>query len=117
MMGWFCMGAVAYPLLELAWRGRTHASMALAGGLSGTVLGQLTRSRRPLWVRALLGGGCVTAIELAVGMIWNRHHRVWDYRRMPLNWRGQICLPYSLVWCGFSALMLGGAALGKKYRR
>ena len=30
----FLIGAVGYPLLELAWRGHTHPSMALAGGMS-----------------------------------------------------------------------------------
>ena len=24
---------------------------------------------------------------------------VWDYRDMPLNILGQVCLPYSLLWC------------------
>jgi uncharacterized membrane protein len=45
-------------------------------------------------------------LEYAVGARFNRDHRIWDYRRAPLNLRGQICLPYSLCWCALSAGVL-----------
>ena len=41
MMFW--IGAAGYPLIELWWRGRTHPSMALAGGLAMSWLGFLHR--------------------------------------------------------------------------
>lgn len=104
----FLLGAVGYPLLELCWRGRTHISMVLAGGLSASLLHHVSHNPRPLWQKALLGGCGITAIEAACGLAWNRHHQVWDYRHLPLNWRGQICLPYTLMWCGLSALWLLG---------
>ena len=34
----FWIGALGYPLIELAWRRRTHPAMALAGGLSAVTL-------------------------------------------------------------------------------
>ena len=40
----------------------------------------------------------ITAVELAAGLLVNRGYHVWDYRQMPLNFLGQICLPYSLLW-------------------
>lgn len=106
MMGTFLFGAAAYPTLELLWRGRTHPSMALAGGASMLLIDRASRLPMSLPERALLCGAGVTAVEYACGLIWNRQHRVWDYRRMPLNLRGQICLPYSLIWCGLSAGVL-----------
>ena len=103
MLKTFLLGAVGYPALELMWRGRTHPTMALAGGMSLVVIRRIGRMRLGLLPRATLAGAAVTAIEYAIGRTWNRRHRVWDYRRMPLNLQGQICLPYSLAWCALSA--------------
>ena len=106
----FLSGAAAYPLVELAWRGRTHPTMALAGGASLALLRGISRMQkgRPLWQQALLGGLLITGLEYAFGLALNRRHQIWDYRRMPVNLRGQICLPFTLAWCGLSALVLGG---------
>lgn len=102
----FILGAVGYPLLEICWRGRTHASMALAGGVGAALLHRASRSPIPLLPGALACGAGITGIEAACGLLWNRRHQVWDYRRLPLNWHGQVCLPYTLLWCGLSALWL-----------
>ena len=99
----FLLGAVCYPLLELLTRGRTHPSMALAGGLSAAAFRRISRMRASLAVKSLLGGAAVTLIEAACGLLWNRRHRIWDYRRMPLNWHGHVCLPYTLLWTGMAA--------------
>ena len=109
MLAAFLAGAAAYPMLELAWRGRTHPAMALAGGVSLAVLRGVSRMQkgRPLWQQALLGGLMITGMEYAFGLAFNRRHQIWDYRRMPANLRGQICLPYFLLW-----IPLGGAAMG-----
>ena len=40
----------------------------------------------------------ITLLELGCGLLVNRSYRVWDYRNMPLNFLGQICLGYSLLW-------------------
>ena len=60
---------------------------------------------------AVLCGAGVTAIEAACGLLWNRRHQVWDYRRMPLNWRGQVCLPYTALWCLLSGAYMGAENL------
>ena len=106
MVKTFLFGAAAYPALELLWRGRTHASMALAGGASMLLIDRASRMPMGLPCRALLCSAGVTAIEYACGLIWNRTYRVWDYRRMPLNLHGQVCLPYTMLWCGLSAGVL-----------
>lgn len=95
----FWIGALGYPALELIWRGRTHYSMALAGGVSAACFRRINRMELPRPVKAALGGSAVTAVEGLCGAVWNRRHRVWDYRKMPMNWHGQVCLPYSLAWC------------------
>lgn len=94
----FSLGGAGYMGLEVLFRGRSHGSMFLAGGLCFLLLGALRRSPLPLPVRGALGAGMVTAVELGVGLAVNRSYQVWDYRMMPLQYRGQICLPFSLLW-------------------
>ena len=110
---YFLFGAIGYPLMELAYRRRTHPSMALAGGLAAVALGRIGKTDRPLWQQALLGGLGITGIEYAFGKVFNRRFCIWDYRRTPLNVRGQICLPFTLAWCGLSAAVLGAMRMGR----
>ena len=70
--------------------------MFFAGGVSFLLLGRL--KDRPLWAKALVGAGMITAVELTFGLLLNRQYRIWDYRHVPLNFLGQICLPYTLLW-------------------
>ena len=102
----FLIGAIGYPLLELAWRGRTHPSMALAGGLSTMLIHRMGKTTLSLPAKSWLCGLGITAIEAGCGLVWNRKHQVWDYRSKPYNWHGQVCLPYSLMWCVLSAAYL-----------
>lgn len=105
MLGAFLFGAAGYPLLELLYRRRTHYSMAIAGGCAAILLRGLGRMRLSPALRAVMGGIGITCIEYACGKLWNRRWQVWDYRRTPLNWRGQVCLPYALLWCVLSGLL------------
>ena len=107
-------------LLELLWRGRSHISMFFAGGLCFLLLGKLNRvkPRLPLLLRCIVGAGIITFVELAAGLIANRDYQVWDYRRLPLNFHGQVCLVYSLLWIPVSlgALLLA-QLLDKRFRK
>ena len=94
----FYLGGMLYCGLELLWRGRTHGSMFLLGGTCFLILGKLRRLRINIVLRAALGGLMITAAELAVGLTANRRFEVWDYRNVPLNYRGQICPLYALLW-------------------
>ena len=100
----FGLGGTLYTLLELLWRGRSHSSMFLLGGGCFLMLGRLRRLRLPLPVKLLLGSAGITAGELATGLLVNRNFAVWDYRPQPLNFLGQICLGFSLLWIPVSLL-------------
>ncbi len=39
-----------------------------------------------------------TSIDYLTGMVANRNYELWDYRNMPFNFQGQICLQNSLVY-------------------
>ena len=105
----FLLGGSGYVALEWLWRGRSHSSMFLAGGSCFLLLGRLqnTRPRLPLLPRGLVGAGIVTMVEFAAGLLFNRSYQVWDYRSMPLNVRGQICLPFCLAWVPVSLGAMG----------
>ena len=104
----FLVGGFGYVGLELLWRGRSHISMFLAGGLCFLLLGQLDRTRLSFSAKCLLGAVIITAVELLAGLLTNRDHQVWDYRQMPFNFLGQVCLSYSLLWIpvSFGAMLL-----------
>ena len=106
----FYIGGTAYMTLEFAYRGRSHGSMFLLGGTCFLLLGQIRRRlpELPLLAKAAVGSACVTVLELATGLLVNRDHTVWDYRGVPLQYKGQICLPFSLLWI---PVCLGGMLL------
>ena len=95
--------------LELLFRGRSYGSMFCAGGICFLLIGHLgsVRPRLPLWGQAIAGSAIVTMVELAAGMAVNRDYTVWDYRGLPLNFMGQICLRFSLLWIPVSLLAIG----------
>ncbi len=109
----FFLGGAGYVLLELLYRGRSHYSMFLAGGVCFLLLGKLeeVEPRLPGVIRPLVGAGIITTVELAAGLIFNRDYAVWDYRGIPGNFCGQICPQFTLLW-----IPLAWGA-GKLYRR
>ena len=96
----FYTGGAGYLTLELLYRGRSHGSMFLAGGVCFLLIGQLNRvsPRLPLPARAAVGALIVTMVEFAAGMLVNRQYEVWDYRDQPLNVMGQICPLFTALW-------------------
>lgn len=100
----FYTGGAAYMSLELLYRGRSHGSMFLAGGLCFLLIGHLNRvePRLPLPLRAVVGALIVTTVELGAGLLVNRSYQVWDYRDQPLNFMGQICPVFTLLWAPLS---------------
>lgn len=98
----FGIGAVGYGLIEILWRGFTHPSMLTAGGicfLFFAKIGEKLKSAN-IFIKAIIGSGFVTFVELVFGVIFNLILRknVWDYSNMPLNFKGQICFSYSFLW-------------------
>lgn len=86
--------------LEFAWRGRSHGSMFALGGICFLLLGKLYRGCRRVCLacKMLLGAGIITTLELVTGLLFNRDYAIWDYRKLPCQFRGQICLMFSLLW-------------------
>lgn len=104
----FGIGAFGYGLIEIIWRGFTHPSMMLAGGLSVIVLSAINKSFRGLRLlyRCIIGSAAITVIEFIFGCIFNLALKkgVWDYSSVKFNVLGQVCLLYSVLW-GFLCII------------
>lgn len=98
----FAIGAAGYTLLEILWRGYSHWTMALTGGICFLCiyLTQMAYGREPLWKKCLVGSLTITLAELLVGFVVNilLQWNVWDYSDRMLNLSGQICVLYSALW-------------------
>lgn len=99
----FAVGGLLYVLIELIWRGRSHWTMFVLGGICFVYLGLINEVMDwdvPLWKQALIGTAGITLLEFLTGCVvnlwfgWN----VWDYSRMPGNVLGQICPQYTALW-------------------
>ena len=82
--------------------------MFFAGGTCFLLLGKLGKVTKNPLTRAFVGAGIITGVEFLTGLLVNRNYRVWDYRDMPLNIKGQICIPFCLLWLpvGLGAILL-----------
>lgn len=98
----YCVGALLYSGIEIAFRGFTHWTMALTGGLAYLLI-YITSFRiktKGLFIRCLTGCGIITTLEFIVGCIVNRkyHMNVWDYSQRAGHILGQICPLFCFIW-------------------
>lgn len=98
----FIIGAAGYSLLEIAWRGYTHWTMAITGGVCFLAIYWISAMfwEQSLLFQCLLGAAAITVVEFAVGCVvnlalgWN----VWDYSGLRFHLFGQVSLLYSVMW-------------------
>ncbi|MDD3193603.1 MAG: hypothetical protein PHE47_07115 [Oscillospiraceae bacterium] len=98
----FSIGAAGYSMLEILWRGNTHWTMTLAGGIcfTGIHLANIYARALSIWKKCLLGSVLITIVELFTGIavnLWMRWH-VWDYSSQWMNFLGQVCPLFSFFW-------------------
>lgn len=106
----FIIGAVGYAAIETIWRGYTHWSMMIAGGLA-FVMFSIVAERlkgKNILVKAAVCALGVTTIEFIFGVVFNLWLKmgVWDYSHMPFNVLGQICPVFTLIWAGLATAFL-----------
>ncbi len=99
----FAIGGIVYLMIELLWRGYSHWSMFVLGGLCFWIIGMINErssEKTPLFFEMLLGTFLITVLELIFGYVLNIRLGldVWDYSDMRFNILGQICLRYSIMW-------------------
>lgn len=98
----FMIGAAGYGLMETLFRGFTHWTMLVTGGIVFIILYDMNSKNEnaPVWQKALAGALIITLVELAVGCIVNLWlgWKVWDYSGYSYNFLGQICLAFTFLW-------------------
>ena len=97
------IGGLLYVLCELVFRGRSHWTMFLVGGLCFWLIGLINEVipwDMPIWQQCIIGAIIITAVEFVAGCIINigLGWQVWDYSGLPFNILGQICLPFTVLW-------------------
>ena len=96
----FIFGSILYGLTEILWRGWTHWTMLLCGGLCFTLMYLVSGSELSLFKKWVLSTCLITTVEFLTGCVVNLglHWQVWDYSSMRLNLLGQICPQFILMW-------------------
>lgn len=103
------LGGTVYVFIELLWRGYSHWSMFLLGGICFIALGLINEVipwEMPLTAQMFIGCAIITALEFITGCIVNLWlgWDVWDYSDLPYNLLGQISVVSSVGWYFLSAV-------------
>lgn len=103
------LGGVVYVFIELLWRGYSHWSMFLLGGVCFIALGlinEIISWETPLTAQMFIGCAIITTLEFITGCIVNLWlgWDIWDYSELPCNLLGQISLKSSVGWYFLSAV-------------
>lgn len=105
-------GGVLYFYIEILFRGFSHYSMIICGGLCFLFVGKagvdILYSTCRFKVPVIMGIGAfiITTLEFITGIVVNIFFdlKVWDYSDVYGNVMGQICLPYTFLWGALSLL-------------
>ncbi len=96
----FLLGGGVYAALEVLWRGYTHPSMAVVGGLALCIVYYVDELQIGMLYKMLLCGFGITLLEGVCGfflnLVWKWN--VWDYSHLWGNLLGQVCIWFSLLW-------------------
>ncbi len=97
-------GCMFYGTAEVLGRGYSHITMGALGGVAFLVIhelcGEILAGRlRPIEAM-LISTMFITSSELLAGEILNRYlgMKIWNYSTLPLNFDGQICPIFSVMW-------------------
>ena len=117
----FSVGAIGYFLIEILYRGHSHWTMAVCGGICLLAICYTNRKLRSknLFLRAAICAVIITVVEFICGCIVNLLFdlSVWDYSEVPYNLLGQICLLYSFIWFAISAVICALISIPQKIKR
>ncbi|BDF33958.1 hypothetical protein CE91St62_20230 [Lachnospiraceae bacterium] len=103
------LGGCIYYTLEVVFRGFSHWSMFLLGGiclLFFEIQGRAVNWEDALWRQLIRCIVFVTSMEFITGIIVNKWLGlgVWDYTNQPFHLFGQICLPFVVLFSGLCVI-------------
>lgn len=107
----FIFGFMAYVTIEVIFRNVSYPLMGLCGGLVFVLLDKINDKISwdiDILVQGVIGSLLITSLEFIIGEMSLRGliQPMWDYSDMPFNYKGIICLPFSLIWVGLSIVAI-----------
>lgn len=100
----FLIGGFLYFIVELLYRGHSHYTMIILGGICFIIIGLLNENIFE-WEMSIIGqmfisSVIISVLELIFGYILNikLNLQIWTYSDQPYNLYGQICLLYTVIW-------------------
>ena len=105
----FITGFCLYITIEVCYRGYSYPLMGLCGGMAFVLIDKINNKISwdiDILLQGLIGSAIITAFELLIGLMSLNGilPMMWDYSNLPLNYKGIICLPFSVVWVGISII-------------
>lgn len=99
----FLIGGLAYIGIEYMYRGYSHWSMFILGGLCFCLIGGVNEYFSwdlALTSQMMISSTIITSLEFIFGIILNKVFllNVWNYEDIPYNLCGEICLIFSIAW-------------------
>lgn len=97
------IGGCTYYMIEIMYRGFSHESMFILGGICLILVGELNElysDNLYFELQVLIGDVIVLILEFLTGCIVNLWLglNVWDYSDLPGNILGQVCPQFALMW-------------------
>ena len=110
----FYIGFTTYVSLEVIWKFWKYSSHWIMGCCGGITLVLLDKINDKIsWDTDILLQGCVgsvliTGMEFIIGNLYlaGLLPKMWDYSNMWLNYKGIVCLPFSLLWIVLSIVAI-----------
>lgn len=107
----FLIGGGIYYLFEILWRGYSHWTMFILGGICFVIIGLLNEQydyNMSLVEQMFSSMIIITTLEFISGVILNiiLKMNIWDYSNMPFNLFGQICIPFMIIWFFLSPIAI-----------
>lgn len=105
----WAMGGCLYYSFELIFRGFSHWTMFVLGGICFLFIyiqGKIVKWKDSIFIQVIRCIIFVTSMEFITGIIVNKwlDLNIWDYSRLPFQLFGQICLPFMIIFSGLCVL-------------
>lgn len=99
----FMVGFCVYITIEVMFRGYSYPLMGCCAGIALIVLDKINDRLSfdvDVLFQCMVGSAIVTLMEFIIGSISLLGYlpKMWDYSSLMFNYKGIICLPFSIVW-------------------
>lgn len=108
----FLFSGTVYYCMEIIYKDThvSHWSMFLLAGFSALFfidgLNDIFSYDMDYLLQCFICATAITIGELIIGLTLNTDYSIWDYRNLPFNYKGQICLIFYFLWMFLSLIFI-----------